>query len=242
MKKLTLDRIEELTFNKDKVVLDTGSMNDVNSSFKFLKEFSKDKIIYGINTGFGPMAQFRIDNQELNGLQYNLIRSHASGAGKPLNETYARSVVVARLNAFMQGNSGISIDVIEQLVAFLNKNIVPEILEHGSVGASGDLVQLAHLGLNLIGEGSVYENGIRKDAADVLKAKEIPPLKLQLRDGLGLINGTSCMTGIGAINLIYAYRLLDWGIASSSMINEMVESFDDSFSKELKLLDQKISF
>lgn len=233
MKKLTLDRIEELTFNKDKVVLDTGSMNDVNSSFKFLKEFSKDKIIYGINTGFGPMAQFRIDNQELNGLQYNLIRSHASGAGKPLNETYARSVVVARLNAFMQGNSGISIDVIEQLVAFLNKNIVPEILEHGSVGASGDLVQLAHLGLNLIGEGSVYENGIRKDAADVLKAKEIPPLKLQLRDGLGLINGTSCMTGIGAINLIYAYRLLDWGIASSSMINEMVESFDDSFSKEL---------
>tara|TARA_B110000285_G_C15095052_1_gene601457 strand:+ start:175 stop:1704 length:1530 start_codon:yes stop_codon:yes gene_type:complete len=233
MKKLTLDRIEELTFNKDKVVLDDDSMNDVHSSFEFLKEFSKDKIIYGINTGFGPMAQFRIDDQELNGLQYNLIRSHASGAGSPLNETYARSVLVARLNAFLQGNSGISKDVVDQLVFFLNKGVVPEILEHGSVGASGDLVQLAHLGLNLIGEGSVYERGIRRSASEVLKEKEIEPLKLNLRDGLGLINGTSCMTGIGAVNLIYAYRLLDLSVATSAMINEMVEAFDDSFSKEL---------
>lgn len=233
MNKITLAQIEQYAFEKKEFVLAEDTLNNVAKSFTFLNEFSKDKIIYGINTGFGPMAQYRIETDKLNSLQYNLIRSHSSGIGRALNETYARSVMLARLNAFLQGNSGISEGVIKQLVQFLNNNVIPEIFEHGSVGASGDLVQLSHLGLNLIGEGYVYDQGKREKTADVLAKYKIAPLKLELRDGLGLINGTSCMTGIAAVNIIYAKRLVQWGIAASSMINEVVESFDDSFSEQL---------
>ncbi len=233
MNNISLAQIEQYAFDKKEFSLSEDVLKQVSKSFSFLTDFSKDKIIYGINTGFGPMAQYRIETDKLSSLQYNLIRSHSSGIGKPLNEIYARSVMIARLNAFLQANSGISVGVIRQLVLFLNHGIVPEIFEHGSVGASGDLVQLSHLGLNLIGEGHVYENGVRVKTAELLAKHGIAPLKMELRDGLGLINGTSCMTGIAAINLIYAKRLVQWAIAASSMLNEVIEAFDDSFSKEL---------
>lgn len=233
MERISLAQIEQYSFNKKNITLEDATLKKVGQSFEFLTDFSKDKIIYGINTGFGPMAQYRIEKDQLRTLQYNLIRSHSSGIGKPLTEVYARSVMVSRLNTFLQGNSGVSAGVIKQLVLFLNNDIIPEIFEHGSVGASGDLVQLSHLGLNLIGEGHVYVNGVRTPAGEALKEKGIAPLELELRDGLGLINGTSCMSGIAAINLIYADRLLNWAIVASSILNEIIAAFDDSFSKEL---------
>lgn len=230
---MTLQDIESIAMNREELKLSSNVVNSLQKSFEFLSDFSSNKIIYGINTGFGPMAQYKIEPNELNQLQYNLIRSHSSGTGKALNETNARAVLLARVNNFLQGNSGISLPVVEKIQEFLNKGITPEIFEHGGVGASGDLVQLAHVALNLIGEGHVYVNGERVPTEKALKEANIEPLKLQLRDGLGLMNGTSCMTGIGAINLISSYRLLDWAIASSSMINEVVEAFDDSFSTGL---------
>lgn len=233
MEKLTLALIEEYVFGKKKIEIDENHYGKLASSFRFLEEFSKDKIIYGINTGFGPMVQFRIDPENLNNLQYNLIRSHSTGLGEPLGHSYSKCVVLARLNNFLQGNSGVSDDVIKQLQAFFNNDIVPEIPEHGSVGASGDLVQLAHLGLSLIGEGNVSVGGKIKTTESALKEAKISPLKLKLRDGLGIINGTSCMSGIGAINLIHANRLLKLATVASSIINEINDSFDDSFSKEL---------
>ena len=233
MKKLTIELIEEYVFGGEKFEIDDKRYNKLTSSFEFLEEFSKDKIIYGINTGFGPMVQVRIEPDDLNNLQYNLIRSHSTGLGDPLSPSYAKSVVLARLNSMLQGNSGVSIGVIEKLQTFLNKDIIPQIPEHGSVGASGDLVQLAHLGLNLIGEGKVFSKGEWRPTADVLKEEGVEPLKLKLRDGLAIINGTSCMSGIAAINLIYAKRLQNLAIVASSIVNEINDSFDDSFSKEL---------
>jgi histidine ammonia-lyase len=230
---ISLEGIERYAFEGEEVQLEETILERVRKSFDFLKEFSENTIIYGINTGFGPMAQYRIEADDLKYLQYNLIRSHSSGMGKPLNETYARGVVLARLYSLAQGNSGVSTSVVEKLQQFLNHRVVPEIYEHGGVGASGDLVQLSHLALNLIGEGFVYDQGVRLPAGEVLQKHGIEPLKLSIRDGLGMINGTSCMTGIGAVNLIYARRLLDWGIAASAIINEVVCSFDDSFSEEL---------
>lgn len=227
---LNLSNIERHAIYQEPFLLSEGLKITINQSFSFLQEFAKDKIVYGINTGFGPMAQYKIDDSGLNELQYNLIRSHSSGTGNVLDDESARAVMIARINNFLQGNSGISYEAIEKLVVFFNKGIIPEIYEHGGVGASGDLVQLAHLALNLIGEGYVRYKGERRKAADVLKELSIEPLKVQLRDGLGLINGTSCMTGIGAINLIYANRLLNWAILSSAIINEVVEAFDDSLS------------
>jgi len=233
MQRLTIKEACQIIFQEKELEITNKTLEDIKKSFMFLTSFSKDKIIYGINTGFGPMAQYRIESNELNQLQYNLIRSHASGTGNALPPTYVKSVILARLNAFLQGNSGISPEVVFQLQQFLKHNITPEIFEHGSVGASGDLVQLSHLALALIGEGYVYKNNERIETKEVLKELHLQPLKLNLRDGLGIINGTSCMTGIALVNLIYAKRLLNHSIIASSMINEIIESFDDSFSKEL---------
>lgn len=230
MNTLTLDDIEKIAIEKQQFVIQPDQKSHIEKSFQFLQDFSSDKIIYGINTGFGPMVQFKIDDTKLNQLQYNLIRSHSSGTGNVLNEEEARAVLVARANNFLQGKSGISYGVIEKISEFLNLGISPEIFEHGGVGASGDLVQLAHLALNLIGEGYVYYKGERRHAAEVFELLRIQPLKIELRDGLGLMNGTSCMTGIGAINLIYAKRLLNWSIITSTILNEVVEAYDDSFS------------
>ncbi|GAA4445063.1 aromatic amino acid ammonia-lyase [Ravibacter arvi] len=233
MNHISLSGIESYALDGKILVLEEDVLKRVRRSFEFLESFSENTIIYGINTGFGPMAQYRIEAEDLKYLQYNLIRSHSSGIGKTLDETYARGVVLARLASLSQGNSGISEAVLQKLQEFLNYRIVPEVFEHGGVGASGDLVQLSHLALNLIGEGFVYDNGNRVPAAEALQKHGLGPLQLSLRDGLGLINGTSCMTGIAAVNLIYAKRLLDWGIAASSILNEIVCSFDDSFSEEL---------
>lgn len=233
MSNLKLSDFESIAINKQKYSLDRSTSEHVKNSFSFLQNFASDKIIYGINTGFGPMVQFKIDDDKLNQLQYNLIRSHSSGTGNVINDEEARAVLLARVNNFAQGNSGVSYGVIEKIVEFLNHEIYPEIYEHGGVGASGDLVQLAHLALNLIGEGYVRYQGERKPAAEVFKALNMTPLKLELRDGLGLMNGTSCMTGIAAVNLIYAERLLNWSILTSSILNEIVEAYDDSFSEGL---------
>lgn len=230
MSQLTLIEIEKIAFQNENYYLSSETLNKVEESFSFLNSFASDKIIYGINTGFGPMAQYKIQPDQLRQLQYNLIRSHSSGLGQALNEEEVRAIMLARINTFIQGHSGVSPNVVIKLQEFLNKGIVPEIFEHGSVGASGDLVQLAHLALNLIGEGFVYINGERTETATSFKNLSVEPLEIQLRDGLGLMNGTSCMTGIGAVNLIYANRLLNWAVTTSTILNEIIEAYDDSFS------------
>ena len=230
---MTLQELQKIAIDGEKLSISPDALKQIDVSFSFLNEFASDKIIYGINTGFGPMAQFKIPQDQLNQLQYNLIRSHSSGLGKPLSKQDARAVMLARINNFLQGNSGVSAPVILKLQEFLNKDITPEIFEHGSVGASGDLVQLAHLALNLIGEGYVYINGVRTPTKEAFEQLNVTPLQIQLRDGLGLMNGTSCMTGIGAVNLILSQKLLNWGVLTSTILNEIIEAYDDSFSQEL---------
>ncbi len=119
------------------------------------------------------------------------------------------------------------------MAEFIDRDICPVIPEHGSVGASGDLVQLAHLALALIGEGEVFHDGRRRPAAEVLAASGLKPLEMHGREGLALTNGTSVMTGIGLLNLIHARRLLDAAIAASVMMNEVVDSYDDFMSVPL---------
>jgi histidine ammonia-lyase len=205
----------------------------IDTSHEFLKKFSKDKIIYGINTGFGPMAQYKIDANDQIQLQYNLVRSHATGQGSSLSPEDIRAVMLCRINTLSLGHSGVSRGVITQLETYIKHNICPLIPEHGSVGASGDLVQLAHLALGLIGEGKCHYKGQVCEVKDVLSELKLAPLDLQLRDGLALINGTSCMTGIGMINIMHAQNLLNWSTVVGAIINELVEAYDDSFSEEL---------
>jgi len=231
--RLEITDFYSIIFDEEEVSVDDKVMQTVQESFDFLKEFSKNKVIYGVNTGFGPMAQYKIKDAHTVQLQYNLIRSHASGTGNPIPPKYVKAAMLARLNTLSLGNSGVHTSVIDVMVSLLNKNIIPLIYEHGGVGASGDLVQLAHLALVLIGEGEVFYKGERKSTKDVFEIEDIEPIQVELREGLGLINGTSVMTGIGIVNAIYSRRLLEWMISCSSAINEIVQAYDDHLSEDL---------
>lgn len=233
LERLSIKEMGEFLFEGRKVQISDEQKKKVKEAYEFLSEFSKDKVIYGINTGFGPMAQYKISDDNLNQLQYNLIRSHSNGTGDSLSELQIRALMISRLNTLCLGNSGVSPMVVETIETYLNNDIYPEVFQHGGVGASGDLVQLAHLGLGLIGEGYAYHKGKRYKTEELLKEKNITPLKLSLRDGLALINGTSCMSGIGVVNLLDAKRLMSWSVAASSMLNELIASYDDSFSIQL---------
>jgi len=237
---LTLDDFSDILFKKQLVTLPEPALEKIKVNFQFLQQFSSNKLIYGINTGFGPMAQYKVSEQNLLQLQYNLIRSHSSGSGAHLPPHLVKALMVARLNSLMQGYSGVHTDVVELLKELINKNITPCIYEHGGVGASGDLVQLAHLGLVLIGEGEViYEDKVQP-TAEVFKSQSIEPLAIHVREGLAILNGTSAMTGIGMVNIIQAQKLLSWSAMFSAMTNEIVEAYDDHFSHELNVVKHHI--
>jgi histidine ammonia-lyase len=230
---LSIKEFESIIFENSKIALSEVVLNRVTESFNFLKEFSKNKVIYGVNTGFGPMAQYRIKDEDRLQLQYNLIRSHSSGTGKPLNAICVKAAILARLNTLSLGNSGVHPSVIHLMKEFINRDITPLIFEHGGVGASGDLVQLSHLALVLIGEGEVFYKGERRPTKEVFVLENLKPIQVEIREGLALINGTSVMTGIGVVNVHYANKLLDWSLKFSCAINEIVQTYDDHFSEEL---------
>jgi len=230
---LDIKTIFSLLFKDEKLVLSTESINEIEKSFLFLKNFSESKIIYGINTGFGPMAQYKVDSNHLKDLQYNIIRSHSAGAGKPLAPIFVKAAMVARLGTFMQAKSGIHPEVPLLLTEFINRDICPYVPEHGGVGASGDLVQLAHIALTLIGEGEVFYKGELRSTQEVLRENNLKPVEMHIREGLSFTNGTSVMTGIGIVNLYLSRKLLHWSVASSSMINEIASSYDDFMSEVL---------
>jgi histidine ammonia-lyase len=230
---LGIEDFYKVIFEDTKIQISNQVLETVEKSFTFLKQFSEDKVIYGVNTGFGPMAQYKIKDSERIQLQYNLIRSHASGTGEPIAPMYVKAAMLARLNTLSLGHSGVHVSVIKLMTELINRNITPLIYQHGGVGASGDLVQLAHLALVLIGEGEVFYKGERKDTKEVFEAENLQPISVELREGLALMNGTSVMTGIGIVNVIYTRRLLDWMTSSSAAINEIVKAYDDHLSFEL---------
>lgn len=236
-KNITLLTIQKI-LEGHKINISQETDEIVVASHKFLNIFAKDKIIYGINTGLGPMAQYKVAEKNLVELQYNLIRSHSSGMGKPLDNTYVKIAMLARLKSVSQGFSGIHPSAVYLLKELINRDIFPQIPEHGGVGASGDLVQLAHLALVLIGEGKVSYKGEIKSTKEVFEKEKLTPISVVLREGLSLINGTSVMTGIGLVNLLKAKKLLDSVLLSSAMMNEIVTSFDDHFSEKLNQAKQ----
>lgn len=227
---LTLAQFQRIVFKNEPLGIESDIKSKVENSFNFLKSFAENKVIYGVNTGFGPMAQYRIADEERIQLQYNLIRSHASGVGNEIPPLYVKAAMLARLNTLSLGYSGVHWSVIDLMVKLINLNITPVIYEHGGVGASGDLVQLAHLALVLIGEGEVHYKGKKQQTAEVFRLEKLNPINIQLREGLALMNGTSVMTGIGIVNTILSRNLLDWSTRASTAINEIVNAYDDHLS------------
>ncbi len=230
---LELKDFQKIIIENEKIELDESLLSRVDKSFQFLKEFSKNKVIYGVNTGFGPMAQFKISDADTHQLQYNLIRSHSSGIGNPLPAEEVKACMLARLNTLSLGNSGVHQSVVYLLQELINRDIIPLIFEHGGVGASGDLVQLAHLALVLIGEGEVFYKGERKSTKEVFETEGLEPIKVEIREGLALMNGTSVMSGIGIVNAYKANQLTDISLRLSCAINEIVQAYDDHLSEAL---------
>ena len=231
--RLTLDLLEQVVYEGRKLEIGPEAMDCVRRSYAFLERFSREKVIYGINTGFGPMAQWRVEDAHLKELQYNIIRSHSTGAGAPLDDDQALAAMIARLGTFLQGRSGIHPELVETLLAFINQRVIPFIPQHGSVGASGDLVQLAHIALNLIGEGEVHYKGEWRPAGEVMAALGIKPVQIHIREGLSATNGTSVMTGVGCINQLLAERLLDRSVLAAVWMNEIASSYDDLMAEPL---------
>lgn len=229
---MNLSSIYDILFKGKTLSLPSDEMENVGKCHEFLKEFANEKVIYGINTGFGPMAQWRVDDNHLKELQYNIIRSHATGAGAPLPDIEVKAAMLARIGTFLQARSGIAPSVILLLQEFVNRGIYPFIPQHGSVGASGDLVQLAHIALCLIGEGKVHYKGEWRSTSDVLRENHLEPMGIFVREGLSVTNGTSVMTGISIVNQYYAENLLRYATIAGAWINEIADSFDDYMSVE----------
>lgn len=171
---------------------------------------SQPRAIYGINTGFGPLSGFRVTAEELGQHQINLLHHLTVGQGPLFSPAETRAVMLTRANALARGYSGIREELVELLLAALNRGLLPEIPSEGSVGASGDLVPLAHMAGLLVGQGYAWWEGKRMPAAEALRRAGLAPAVLQCKEGLALVNGTSVMTGLAAVSAHEGERLLHW--------------------------------
>ena len=228
---ITFEEIRDILVGGKPMTVDEQTLQRVKDCHAFLRQFANDRIIYGINTGFGPMAQWRVEDAHLEELQYNIIRSHATGAGEPLSDLDVKAAMIARAGSFLQARSGVHEEIVHMLLSFINRGIYPFIPRHGSVGASGDLVQLAHIALCLIGEGKVHYQGAWRPTQEVLRECGLTPMRIHIREGLSATNGTSVMTGIGAVNQLHAENLLRLAVICSVWMNEIAESYDDLMSE-----------
>ena len=231
--KIDLELVNNILYRNAQLSWDEATLQGIADSYDFLAQFSGDKVIYGINTGFGPMAQWRVEDSHLRDLQYNIIRSHATGVGTPLDDSFVRAAMLARVGSFAQYKSGVHPELVALLTEFINRGIYPFIPKHGSVGASGDLVQLAHIALCLIGEGKVHYKGIWRPTKEVMDECGLRPMEIHIREGLSCTNGTSVMTGISAVNQIHAEQLLHWATLAAVWMNEIAGSYDDLMAAPL---------
>ena len=194
---------------------------------------ASDRTVYGINTGFGPLCDVKISEEETAQLQHNLIISHAVGVGKPIAKELSKVMMISKIHALSKGFSGVSLEVIERLIFMLQENIIPVVPEQGSVGASGDLAPLAHLVLPLLGLGKVWQNNEIRNTADVLAEKGIKPLILGPKEGLGLINGTQFILAHAILGLNKFEYLLDLADLTAALSLEAYRGSASPFKKEL---------
>ena len=215
---LTLDQVVQVSDRMEKVVISKGAVNRIKSSRERIdKLITAGKPIYGVTTGFGDLISERIDLDKINELQTNLIRSHSSGFGKPLDTRTVRAMMLVRANSLSKGYSGVRLELIQSLLDMLNSNVIPYIPEKGSVGSSGDLSPLAHLALALIGEGRFIEKGKIVEAEKVFSKVELKPISLEAKEGISLINGTSYMLANLSLGLYDSLNLFKHSIIAAGM-------------------------
>jgi len=231
---LTIEDIVAIGIGDKRVAIDPDALARCRESRAFLtEEVEAKRIIYGVNTSFGPMCNKIISDSDIEALQVNLIRSHAAGLGDPVKPYIALAVLAVRLNTLVKGFSGVRTELVELMAAMANAGIAPYIPECGSVGASGDLVHLAHVALAVIGEGSVFYKKELRDAAGALAAAGLSPLRLSYKEGIAIMNGMSAMTAIAAFALFGAKKLLRLACVNAAFAIEIFGGIDDAFDEDL---------
>lgn len=199
---LTIEKLAAVVYENRPVQLTDTAVKKIENAYKRVhKILESDQTVYGVNTGFGVLSQVRIPSKKVKKLQLNLVRSHTSGAGEPLPELFVKAILVLLVNGLSNGYSGCRRALVETLVEMINKGVYPIIPSQGSLGASGDLIPLAHLAIVVIGEGEAAYRGKRYSGKIAMKKAGIPTLTLEAKEGLSLINGTYVMTALGSLTL-----------------------------------------
>jgi histidine ammonia-lyase len=222
---LSISELKRIIESNQPISLSEESKSRIQKNRAYLerKIKEKDARFYGINTGFGALCDVKINSEELEQLQENLVMSHACGMGDEVRPEVAKLMLLLKVKSFAFGYSGVSLELVERLIFFYNNDIVPIIWEVGSLGASGDLAPLAHMSLPVIGMGWVRVNGERQEASAVLKSFGVAPIKLKAKEGLALLNGTQFMSAWGCFSVMESERvelLADFTAANS------VDAFD----------------
>jgi histidine ammonia-lyase len=232
---LSLAEIAAVAFGNEAVQISAAARKRVVASRKVIEKIVKrDAVVYGVNTGFGKLADVRIPHEDLRALQLNLVRSHACGIGQPLSEPEVRAMILLRANVLTLGFSGIRFEIVDMLCEMLNRGVHPVVPEKGSVGASGDLAPLAHLALSLIGEGEAFFQRERMESSLALRLAELEPAHLEAKEGLALLNGTQAMHAVGGLSILRAKRLARIADVAGAMTLEGLRDTPSAFDPRLQ--------
>ena len=209
---LTIERVGEIIYNGYKLELGEDAIKRIKRCREYLDEKirTSNQPVYGVNTGFGSLCNVSIGNDQLTQLQINLIKSHACGTGDRVPNDIVKIMMLLKIQSLSYGYSGCKLDTVEQLIRFFNEDVYPVVYKQGSLGASGDLVPLAHLSLPLVGLGKVEYQGKVMSGAELLRKKKWKAIELASKEGLALLNGTQNMSALAVWALLQAERLSDW--------------------------------
>jgi histidine ammonia-lyase len=231
---LSLDEISQVALEGRAVALDPAALPRIRESRAVVDGLlARGETAYGVNTGFGKLSDVRIEPGEVQALQRNLVRSHACGIGEPLPEAEVRAMLLLRANVLAKGFSGVRPELLELLLALLNRGIHPVIPSRGSVGASGDLAPLAHLALAMMGEGLVLMEGRQIPAAMAMLKTGLRPLVLEAKEGLALLNGTQAITAVGTLALARALRVVELADLAGAMTLEALKGTPTPFDERI---------
>ncbi len=231
---LTLEQLYDVAMGGAEVGLDPRARARMEASRAVIDRLvASGRTAYGVNTGFGDLAVVRISADQIRQLQLNLVRSHACGVGAPLSEAETRAMMLLRANALAKGLSGVRSIVVDTLCGMLNRDVHPVIPSQGSVGASGDLAPLAHLAQVVIGEGEAIYDGEKLAGGEALRRAGVPPLALETKEGLSLLNGTQGMLALLALALREAEILVDTADVAAALSLDALRGSPTAFDERI---------
>jgi histidine ammonia-lyase len=234
---IALEAVEAVALHGARVAVNARAYERVRAARAVVERWCSSGVpLYGVTTGVGRMANVLVDPAEAELFQQNLVRSHAAGTGPPLAKEHVRAAGVLRVSSLAAGYSGIRSETLDLLVELLNRDVTPLVPSQGSVGASGDLAPLAHMTLTLIGEGQAMYGGEQLPSAQALARAGLQPIRLGAKEGLSLINGTEVMTGIAALCVLRAERLLRAADIIGAMSLEAFLGTDRVFDRRINAL------